>query len=95
MHLLLPRPANYVQLYECFDVIATCNKSVIFYAFILEYFIAHLSRKKYLCVVNIPKHRWENIKLILKKQDGRVYTSVIWLRIGTNSYECGNEPYIP
>jgi hypothetical protein len=32
-----------------------------------------------------PRDTWENIKLDLKKQDGRVWAGFIWLRTGTSS----------
>jgi hypothetical protein len=31
-----------------------------------------------------PECRWQNIKINVKKQDGRVWTGLIWLRIGTS-----------
>jgi hypothetical protein len=34
--------------------------------------------------LGIPRHKWEdNIKSIFKKWEGRAWTGLIWLRIGT------------
>jgi hypothetical protein len=30
------------------------------------------------------RHKWKDIKMDLKKEDGRVWTKFIWLRIGTS-----------
>jgi hypothetical protein len=32
-----------------------------------------------------PRRRWNDIEWILKKQNGRVWTGLMWLGIGTNS----------
>jgi hypothetical protein len=40
-----------------------------------------------------PRHRWEdNIKMDLQELGWRAYNELIWLRTGTGSCECGNEP---
>ena len=30
-----------------------------------------------------PANRWESFKMVLKEQDGKAWTGLIWLRIGT------------
>jgi hypothetical protein len=36
--------------------------------------------------LGIPKRKWEDnvLKLILEKEDGVVWTGLIWTRLGTN-----------
>jgi hypothetical protein len=44
-------------------------------------FVVKLEEKR---PVARPRHRWEDIWMILEKQGGKVWTGFNWLRIGSN-----------